>query len=207
MRIIWLLLLSCVACTAAANLESTDAGVRPAREDANTGMDPTPPASGSPAPVRPPRFISVRPAADGGSPVLPPAAAAVPNRVEPPAAAPSKPPPVELAADGGMPAAQVDDDAGPPAPDPAPCTTHDCYCESYCRRGAALACAEDPPLAECVSLCQLPIKLGCEAAELTAMRCKAELPADKYVCDEDLLTFVVLGCEAEDLALRSCRTH
>jgi hypothetical protein len=213
MRIVCLAVVACAGMFGACNLDpsaferNVEAGVSMKDKQDNGGGDLVPPAKRASASAVP------APAADGGMPQPQIDAAEIADAspaAEMPDAGPSDSGTIAIAADGGKANPDPDDDAGALEPEPEPepaCTTHDCFCEAYCERGIALKCPEDPPLADCIALCQLPTKPGCEAQELAEMRCKAELPGDKYICDEDLLAFIVLGCQTEVVAAISCRTR
>ncbi|HKP56675.1 MAG TPA: hypothetical protein VJV78_08145 [Polyangiales bacterium] len=223
MRTVYLALVGCAALAGACKLDgkafehNAPEGVSSKDKQDNGGVDLVPRDRSARAM---PQAGSVAPAVDSGMEIPP--ETAPPDAAEPPDSAaatevqdagpsPASTQPQDAAADSGN-SPTPEDDAGTaepePDPEPAPtCTTHDCYCETYCKRATALACPEEPVLADCIPICQLMVKPGCEAQALAAVRCKVESPAAKYECDTELLTVNVLGCELEDQALYTCRSR
>jgi hypothetical protein len=89
---------------------------------------------------------------------------------------------------------------------PNECATRACLCESICGRGVALSCQLEGPLEVCVMTCTMPLA-ACEAEAMDVLRCKAARGDAYYVCDPNVLAFVVLGCEAEEATVGRCMSR
>jgi hypothetical protein len=84
------------------------------------------------------------------------------------------------------------------------CDARDCWCEMFCANVAAADCAADQPQADCEDQCKTAMTPGCEAEDLTVVRCEASRPQSAFGCDLNQHIYTVKGCDTEREAFDSC---